>query len=223
MSVESKKDVFSEDYFFGRERSNYFDYTFYDNNQYWGPIIQRLIKLGCKGRVLDIGCAFGYFLKRVVPLFEEIHGVDISSFAIERAKKEIPSAKLEVLDIETEELPYPDAFFDVITAFDVLEHTQSIKKTLGIIIPKLKQEGFLFISVPLRDTWVGRIRCFFDKDTTHISVPTKKELLDIVNELGFEVIESSYYLDIGYRLRGVPGGLELILRKKNSLRAGTVP
>lgn len=213
----NKKEIFNKDYFYGRKLSNYGNYEKLDNDFRWKPIIKLLKELKVSGKILDIGCAFGYFLKRAAPLFQELYGLDISDFAIERAKKELPRAELRVLNIDQTELPYPDEYFDLITAFDVLEHTSSIPQSLNKIIRKLKRGGYLIFSTPLRNTWAGRIFRLFDKDVSHISVPTKLELIRFVKESGLEIIKQSGFLGIGYsnfRIYGIPLNYELVLRKQ---------
>lgn len=207
--------TFSEDYFFGGKDTNYANYDYFDNDRYWKPIISLIEKYKMRGKVLDIGCAFGFFLKRVRPYFDEIYGLDISRFAIERAKKEVPSAKLRVVDLNNDGLPYPDEYFDLITAFDVLEHTESIEKSLRKIIRKLDKNGYLIISVPLKDTWAGKIFRLFDKDISHISIPSRKELFNIINKVGLEVIEQSYFANFRgiFRIKGVPVDIEIVLQK----------
>jgi len=215
LKISEKQKVFSKDYFYGRINSNYQNYDWYDNDQRWDFIIKRIKNLSCGGKILDIGCAFGFFLKRIAPFFNEVHGVDISEFAIERAKKQIPSAKLIVSDIEAESLPYPDGCFDVITAFDVLEHTQSIDKSIAKIIPKLKEKGYLIISLPVKDILGGRIFSFFDKDITHVSVPAKKQLFDIIKKNNLQIIERYFFFSgLSYRIPVLPFGIELYLQKE---------
>ena len=210
------KKNFSKDYFFSRKRSNYFNYNFFDSDWYWRSIVSAIKKYKINGRMLDVGCALGFLLKRVRLYFSEVYGVDISSFAIKRAKKEAPSAKLDVVDIETEELPYPDKYFNLITALDFLEHTKSIEQTLAKIIKKLKDNGYLIISVPLNDTWAGKIHSILDKDLTHISIPSREELFKIINRLKLKILKKSYFLELGlFKLRGVPAFIEIILQKNS--------
>ncbi len=203
------KEFFSKDYFFGRKRSNYLNYNYWDNDRYWKSIISAIKKYKIKGKMLDIGCAFGFLLKRVVPYFNEVHGVDISSFAVQKAKEEVPSAKLKLIDINTENLPYPDKYFDLITALDVLEHTESIEDSLRKITKILHDTGYLIISVPLRDTWAGKIFSILNKDPTHISVPSRKELFDIINRIGLKILEKHYFFNVfpvmlvSYIMRGI--------------------
>lgn len=210
------EDFFDEDYFFGKKKSNYFDCTRWDNNGYWRPTIKAIRKYKMNGKALDIGCAFGFFLKRIKPFFDEIHGIDISSFAIGKAKEVIPEAKLKVVDINKGVLPYPDKYFDLITALDVLEHTNSIEKSLKTIIPKLKSGGYLIIFLPVRDTWAGKIFGRLDKDQSHVSIPNRKKLFQIIDELGLAVVEKRYSMNLIYfRLRGIPLSLEVILRSQS--------
>lgn len=210
------KDYYSKDYFFGHKRSNYRDYYMMDNDWYWEPVISVIKDCGISGKILDIGCAFGFLLKRAKPYFMEIYGLDISDFAINEAKKQIPSAKLQIFDIEKEELPYPDDFFDLITAIDVLEHTGSIKESLKKIIPKLNNQGYLIIVVPIKNTWAGKIwHILADKDKSHVSVPARKEILDIIDCLGLEVVSKNYFYNTAFfRLKGIPVSLELVLKKR---------
>lgn len=222
--MSSTQKLFSKDYFFGCKRSNYINYDWWDNDGYWKSIISAIKKYKMSGRMLDIGCAFGFLLKRVVPYFNEVYGIDISSFAIQRGKKEAPTAILKIVDFNKQELLYPDRYFDLITAFDFLEHTKSIKESLRKITKKLKDNGYLIILLPLRDTWAGKINRIFDKDPTHISVPSRKELFDAIDQAGFKILEKTYFLSlIFFRLKGIPVSIEIILQKKNkTIRASGI-
>jgi len=211
----NKKEIFNKDYFYGRKLSNYVNYEKLDNDFRWKPIVKILKELKISGKILDIGCAFGYFLKRAAPLFQELYGLDISDFAIKLAKKELPKAELRVLDIDKAELPYPDEYFDLITAFDVLEHTSSIPGALNKIIKKIKRGGYLIFSTPMKNTWAGRIFRFFDRDVSHISVPTKLELIGFVEQSGLEIIKQNSFINAGYfRIYGIPQTCEFVLRKR---------
>lgn len=213
--MKISKDYFSKDYFFGKKLSNYFNYNSWDNDRYWKSIIDIIKRYKIKGRMLDVGCAFGLLLKRTKKYFNEVHGIDISEFAISEAKRNVPDATLKIININNEELPYPDKYFDLITALDVLEHTESIQNSLKKIASKLKDNGYLIISLPLRDTWAGRISSLFDIDKSHISIATKKELFEIFDRLGLKIIDRGYFLNMIYfKIKGMPVCIELVLRKK---------
>src|SRR5438477_3991017 len=70
-------------------------------------------------KILDVGCGTGAnalaFSK-----YGEVHGVDASEQAISFCERRGVGGVRQAL---VEELPFPDAFFDVITVLDVLEHT----------------------------------------------------------------------------------------------------
>jgi SAM-dependent methyltransferase len=208
------KEVHSKDYYFGQKYSNYSDYNCFDNDRYWKPEIQTIKKYNLHGKILDIGCAFGFFLKRASPFFQELYGLDISQFAIEEAKKLNPTTNFQVFDLDKQPVPYPDLYFDLITAFDVLEHTQSIKDSLGKIVPKLKTGGFFICSVPLLDTWAGKIFHIFDKDVTHVSVPKKQDIIKQIKEAGLTILEYRLYLNLPFvKMPGIPVVMELITKK----------
>lgn len=213
--MKLSQEFFSKDYFFGKKKSNYYNYNWWDKDSKWKHIIKAVEKNKISGKVLDIGCAFGFLLKRLRLYFRELHGLDISGYAVERARKEVPSAKLEILNIDTDELPYSDEYFDLITALDVLEHTQSIEKNLKKIVKKLKKDGYLIVTVPIKDSWAGRIFSFFDKDYSHISVLPKIEIYEAIDEAGLKIIEKRFFLNlIFFKLKYVPVGIELLLQKK---------
>lgn len=186
----------------------------YDNDRYWQPVLIKLKNLHASGRLLDIGCAFGYFLKRAKPFFSEVYGADISEYALEKAQKQVPQGKFSVVNLDTDDLPFPDDNFDVITAFDVLEHTKSIPNSLAKIKAKLKPGGYLIFSVPVTDTWAGWLFHKFDKDITHISVPTTRELDEFISHSGMTLVEKQGFLNAAYiRIPFLPVSYEVTLKK----------
>ncbi|MFZ2193174.1 MAG: class I SAM-dependent methyltransferase [Candidatus Moraniibacteriota bacterium] len=190
------------------------NYNHYDNDRFWKSIILKIKKYKISGNILDIGCAFGFLLKRLPGNFDELHGIDISKYAVERAKKEIPSAKIQRVNINTDGLPYPDEYFDLVTALDVLEHTESIEKNLNKIVNKIKKGGYLIITVPVNDSWAGKIFRFFDKDTSHISVLSRKEIFKMLENSNLKILEKNYFLNsIFFKIKHIPVDIELLLQK----------
>lgn len=206
-------DFFSKDYFFWRKNSNYSNYNLWDNDRYWKHTINMIKKYNIKWKALDIGCAFGFLVKRFEPYFEEVCGIDISSYAIQIAKNNTNSNFFQ-LDINMQDIPYPSWYFDLITVFDVLEHTCSIDKTLEKIIEKLNKDWYMVISLPIRDTWAWRIFNFFDKDLSHVNIPSKEELFDIIKKNNLRIVEKKYFLNLWFmKLRWIPVDIEIVLKK----------
>jgi 2-polyprenyl-3-methyl-5-hydroxy-6-metoxy-1,4-benzoquinol methylase len=212
--MTDQSSLYGTDYYYGSKLSNYAAYDQLDTLQRWKPILNVFKKYDISGSILDIGCAFGYFLKYAEPYFETIKGIDTSDFAIEKARKNVPNGSFQVLDLDKDDLPFPDGSFDVITAFDVLEHTQSISASIEKIAEKLKTGGHPLFSVPVKDTWAGRIFTVFDKDVTHISVPTKRELEIVVEKSGLDLVQRRHFFAPGdFQIPGIPVTHEILLRK----------
>lgn len=106
-----------------------------------------------RGRLLDVGCgagdfieAFSYYLPKEVELF----GVDISRLAVREAKKRELRAEFIVADAE--KLPFSDAYFDVVTCFDIIEHVEKPALVFEEASRVLKKGGILQAFVPTENT-----------------------------------------------------------------------
>ena len=139
-------EEFGRSYFYGFSKSNYLNYEKLIPSKLFEGIIYFVRKYNIRvNNILDVGCAFGFLLKELSSVFDELHGCDISRFAIEKAKKIVPEASLKILSLE-DPLPYPDNKFDCITAVDVLEHTKNFEENFGKIVRHLKKGGYLIVS-----------------------------------------------------------------------------
>ena len=167
------------------------------------------------GRYLDAGCAFGLLLNEVRGFFSELHGFDISKYAIGKAVERTREVDLKVLDLN-ERLPYHDESFDCITALDILEHTNSFSDSLGRLAAKLKRGGHMIISSPLNE-WPHKLFGFLDRDDTHISIPKESEIKDIVKQHRLTIIKEEKYAALPnyIRLPFIPAVIELYTKKES--------
>ena len=95
------------------------------------------------GRVLDIGCAAGFFLMVMEEKGWETTGVEISTPMADYARTEL---KLNnVFPGTLEEQRFEAESFDVITLWDVIEHLEDPRSVLAISRRLLKHDGILVI------------------------------------------------------------------------------
>lgn len=98
-----------------------------------------------RGKILDIGCSTGLFLKIARDVDWEVYGNDIDEDKIKYAKE---NYGLDVQCRELIETKFPDDYFDVVTLFDSLEHMTEPLNTLKEISRILNQNGILLLSTP---------------------------------------------------------------------------
>ena len=104
------------------------------------------------GRVLDLGCAFGFTTLKLARKGYQTVGVDNSARYIVQAKRRHPTG--EYILCFAEALPLADASFDGVLFLDVLEHVTNQRAVISEIRRILKPGGTLIISVPPA-FWVG--------------------------------------------------------------------
>jgi len=102
--------------------------------------LTKIERLTSKGKILDIGCAGGTFLKIAKERGWETYGIEPFKQEFIKAKEvigNVENVKLEDYNTNTK--------FDVITLFDVIEHFESLEP-LSKINKLLKEGGLLVVS-----------------------------------------------------------------------------
>ena len=80
-----------------------------------------LARLQPSGRLLDVGCATGFFLEAASRTWD-VTGVELSEFAADYARREFGH---HVITGDISEAGLPDAAFDVITLWNTIEHVSN--------------------------------------------------------------------------------------------------
>lgn len=105
--------------------------------------------------VLDYGCGSGYGTHHMAAYCASIVGVDIANDAIEYAQVHYQAPNLTYKRIEPADrapLPYPDASFDTVLSFQVIEHISDAGPYLSEIRRVLKPGGVFVCATPDRTT-----------------------------------------------------------------------
>lgn len=143
-----------------------------------------------KGRLLDVGCGTGLFLRLAKERGYDVLGLEFdektSKFGAKENDVEIKHGTIDdVLDAAEE--------FDVITMFDYLEHSENPKLDLIRLRKLLNKSGLILIRVPnykgLQSVVMGRhwlaIIC------NHLFYFNRRSLEDLLSSAGFEPISFS--------------------------------
>lgn len=101
--------------------------------------------LGHKGRVLDVGCAIGFFLRVARELGWETQGIEVSAYAARLAHEHFG---LRVHVGTVADAPLAPGTFHAATMFDVIEHVTDPLETLGQVARLIKPGGALLVHTP---------------------------------------------------------------------------
>jgi len=148
-----------------------------------------------KGRILDLGCSAGFFLKAAKENGWETIGIDISHDTAEIARKRYG---LNVLTGILNEGIFPAGYFDVVSMWDVVEHINDPVKTVAIINKILAPGGMLILSTPNIDglfpkmayRMSGRMNDWLHPEPPHhLFQFSKKTIAKLLETSGFKLLE----------------------------------
>ena len=149
---------------------------------------QRFDDLGgavTSGRLLDVGCSCGYFMEVAAARGFEVHGVEFSSSAIAAAAPEI---RARIFQGKLEDMP-DKGQFDIVSAFDLIEHVQDPRAFLRRCAGLLKPGGVILISTPDTDHFLRFLmgsRWPMLQPMQHLSLFSRRALAGALRAEGFE-------------------------------------
>lgn len=100
--------------------------------------------------VLDIGCGLGYGSAELAQVAAHVAGIDVSEEAVGIATESYRLPNLVFQAASAESIPYPDASFDLIVAFEVIEHLHNWDALLREARRLLSPGGQFIVSTPNR-------------------------------------------------------------------------
>ena len=99
-------------------------------------------------RVLDLACGAGYGAALLAEAASAVTGVDVSADAITYAREHYDAGNLGFLESDATQVDLPDASFDLITAFELIEHLEDWRGLLGEARRLLAHSGQFIVSTP---------------------------------------------------------------------------
>lgn len=139
------EDLYNKEYFQGGRRDGYVDYLGSENilKREYKKLLSELTRHSLPGgRLLEIGCAFGFFLSEALS-FYDCFGLELSAeaarYAVNRGFKEYNQSP-------DQDLLKKIGPFDVVVLLDVLEHIINPTAIIQLIRENINQNGILLIT-----------------------------------------------------------------------------
>lgn len=140
---------------------------------------------------LEIGCGDGYVLEWLErkTLDLSLSGSEVFDSALDFAGRRLK--KTSLFQMDARDIPFQEEF-DVVGAFDVLEHIQDDEAVLAQMHQAVRKGGGILLSVPQHPfLWSDA-----DKFSLHFRRYTARELAQKVERAGFEVVFSSSFVSL---------------------------
>lgn len=144
-----------------------------------------------KGGFLEIGSGTGFVLSGISTACPRLKliGSEISSVGLVHAAKRVPGA--EFLQMDAQAIPFSEEF-DVIGAFDVLEHIREDEEVLSQFHQALRPGGGLLITVPQHEFLWSQM----DVYACHVRRYIAPHLIAKVQAAGFEVARLTSFVSL---------------------------
>lgn len=155
-----------------------------------GAALRRFLPPNPRRTILDVGCGTGGMLEFLAQFGETVVGLDMSPDAIAYCKtRELPANVSAYLGSLPDDMPPGNERWDVVTAFDVIEHLDDDRKTVGDAYAALVPGGTFVVTVPaLQYLWGAHDDLNYHKRRYDAAL-----LRDCLEGAGFTIEKLSYF------------------------------
>lgn len=164
MDIRDHKGGATESFFWFEKKKNLFEI-----------LIGKVVKPGSKIKILDIGSGTGVNIP-ALKKFGDIYAVDNNEEALRLIANDIIREKRLG---DATRIPYPDNFFEIVVASDILEHVKDDNSAVREINRVLKSGGFLVFTVPAFNFLFSA----HDKAVNHFRRYNKKVIRKLLSDL----------------------------------------
>ena len=154
-----------------------------------------------KGKILDVGCSFGFFLDAARGKGWQPFGVEISEFAANYARNNFD---LPVMTDLLEELALDSGYFDVIALWNVIEHVEKPTQLIEEAARILKEGGLLVLTTGNIDSPIAKLRKAKWRvliPPIHLSYFSPRSIKHLLNSYNLEIIYQTCALPYEFLLK----------------------
>lgn len=165
--------------------------------EYFSGKVKKISKYIQKGKLLDIGCGPGVFLEEMKKAAFTVLGVDMSAVVVDYCK----SKSLQVMRKSIYDSYFKNRKYDIVSAFQVIEHTTDADKFIKKIYPLLRKNGLITLSTPDVDGFIAKIqgtKWFEYYNLEHNYFFTMESIKILLEKNGFEILE--LYVENGRKI-----------------------
>lgn len=177
------------------------------------PLVERWLQEAAPASVLEAGCGAGAMGYRLATRYE-YRGYEPDSVSFSLAEERL--ASMPGAEVVNSTVPsHPDRLFDLVVAFEVLEHIEDDVSALHSWLQWIREGGWAILSVPAHPARYGAC----DVAVGHYRRYTKDQLAGVMESAGLEVIDiQSWGMPFGYLLEAVR---HLLARRNPDMHVGT--
>lgn len=160
-----------------------------NENLFYADNISNLLKGNEKAKILEIGCGYGFLLKKLNELGYDTYGVEPSPLASDFAKNNLG---LKVSNAFLSENLFANNSFDCIILMDVVEHIPNPNELFSLINKLLKPSGYIYFLTGNVDScyakW-AKSKWWYFSSWEHISFFNPKSTKIILEKNNFELFQ----------------------------------
>ena len=191
---------------------NYFDKVALDSKTIREPVKAYPVVLSelesLSGRILDIGCGEGEMLSIIQREYGdrfELSGVDLSGKAIGCAEEKL-AGKAVFKKADVEELPFDDAYADIVLCMHSFHHYPNPQKALSEMNRVIKPGGRVMLVENHHNFFMRHLRNIYYIVFRHpcgdIKVYTMDEITELMKNAGFSKVEGYFISKRSYIIKG---------------------
>jgi SAM-dependent methyltransferase len=141
--------------------------------------------------LFEAGCGTGFVLAEIARMFPELRlaASEVSGVGLEYAAARAPGASL--MQMDARRIPFVDEF-DVVCAFDVIEHIEDDRQVIAALCAAVAPGGGMLITVPQHPFLWSE----FDVRAGHVRRYRARELRDKITQAGLQVVRMTSFVTV---------------------------